>query len=461
MWTVPTAETANAVLPSVADHPYAPFIRTFTLDRFREVGKCQELLAQLPQSDLLPTQLGLLRAFEECKAPNLFRVQHLAIVRMDVIEYDVRLTAPRYHDQPSGILPLARNLLATSPYSPLARGLTVNSDWNTASKHADDWEMTAQHPQLLLHLGERYILLGRFDDAARCIERAIAISPEFKAYTLLADAYRNAKKMDQWQAALDRYLALNPPGLEPARVRVMIANELMRRKEWQKAKPYADAAAATGADWAMQCACACHEGLGEWEESEEWIRRSTERYETSYIRWFMWCKRTAHGDLAAATKVVTDRFQDVSQIAAPIDLQQMGFFYTLTGKPEQAMWAFKAWHKAEPTGDVSSLMLLLAHDENEEWELRDKILKNFPEGNGKSPLQWLPGLYRESLARGEKAKLDLVAADKQLAASPDKFQPVCAYFVGRFLEQHNQKADAIRYYRRCVDAPEVANGTEQ
>jgi hypothetical protein len=51
----------------------------------------------------------------------------------------------------------------------------------------------------------------------------------------------------------------------------------------------------------------------------------------------------------------------------------------------------------------------------------------------------------------------VAAADKHLAASADKFQPVCAYFVGGFLEQHDQKADAIRYYRRCVDAPEVAN----
>jgi tetratricopeptide (TPR) repeat protein len=328
--------------------------------------------------------------------------------------------------------------------------------WDDVSKNAAAWEKQAQHPVLLLHLGQRYIELKRSEDAVRCIENAIAISPDAIAFKLLAAGYKGAGKMDKWQEALERYIALNPPGLEPARVRVDLAKELMRQKQWQKAKPFADAAAATGADWAMQCASECYEGLGRWDESELWIRRSTERYENSYARWFMWCKRTGHGDLAAATKVVTDRFQDVSQIAAPVDLQQMGFFYDLTGKSEQAMWAFKAWHKAEPNGDVSTLMLLLALDENDEPELRDKVVKNYPDRN-KGPLDWLPVVFRESLARGEKAKLDLDAADKHIAGSAAKFQPVGCYFVGRFLEQRGHKADAIRYYRRCVDAPEVAN----
>lgn len=123
---------------------------------------------------------------------------------------------------------------------------------------------------------------------------------------------------------------------------------------------------------------------------------------------------------------------------------------------EQAMWAFKAWYKAEPKGDVSSLMFCVALDETDETALRDKVLKNYPERTT-GPLDWLPGLYRESLARGEKAKLDLTAVEKHIAATPVPSQRVACYFVGRILEQHGRKADAIRYYRRCVDSPQVVH----
>ena len=85
--------------------------------------------------------------------------------------------------------------------------------------------------------------------------------------------------------------------------------------------------------------------------------------------------------------------------------------------------------EAVPNGPVSSLMLVLALDENEEPALRDKVLKNHPDSK-KGPLDWLAVLFRESLARGEKAKLDLDAADKHIAGSPAQTQRVGCYFVG-------------------------------
>lgn len=51
-------------------------------------------------------------------------------------------------------------------------------------------------------------------------------------------------------------------------MRVDIARHFMGRKEWDKARPYADAAAQTYAGWAMLCAAECYEGLEDWDKAE-------------------------------------------------------------------------------------------------------------------------------------------------------------------------------------------------
>ncbi len=142
------------------------------------------------------------------------------------------------------------------------------------------------------------------------------------------------------------------------------------------------------------------------------------------------------------------------RLGVAVDVQA-GLGIVVTPGEMQAMWAFKALSKADPQNDVAALMLLLAQDEGDERAQRDKTIKIFPPGKG--PLQWLPVAFRETLDRGEMAKMDLKAADDRIAGMRAPLQPIAAYFVGRFLEQRGHKDDAIQYYRRSVSAPEADN----
>ena len=198
---------------------------------------------------------------------------------------------------------LARELLRVSPHAPLAPAVLIENDWwEDVEPKAAGWEKAfARHPTVQLALGQRYAKMKKYDDAERCLRATIELSPEYRAYQALADVYAARGRFDRWQATLDDYLEQEDIGLDHARVRVEIANALMARGDYKAARPYAEAAGETWAQWAMRCAADCTEALGDWDRSEMWIRRIAERYE-SPLEWYCWCHRTGRGDLAAARR---------------------------------------------------------------------------------------------------------------------------------------------------------------
>src|SRR5713101_5027550 len=139
-------------------------------------------------------------------------------------------------------------------------------------------------------LGYQYIQLRRWQDAERCLKHSVEITGDHYDYENLAKVYKAQGDTQRWKETLDEYLKQEDFGLDHARVRVEIAKHLMSHKEWEKAQPYAEAAAHTWAHWAMLCASECYEGMEDWEKSEQWIRRAAERYSSASISWFLWCK---------------------------------------------------------------------------------------------------------------------------------------------------------------------------
>ena len=97
------------------------------------------------------------------------------------------------------------------------------------------------------------------------LSRYIELSPDAWAYQTLAATYKEQGNIDRWKETLDEFLKkVEDPGLDHAKVRVEIANYYMGLKQWDKARPYAEAAAATWAGWAMSCAARCAEGEQDW-----------------------------------------------------------------------------------------------------------------------------------------------------------------------------------------------------
>src|SRR4051812_8195012 len=121
----------------------------------------------------------------------------------------------------------------------------------------------------------------------------------------------------------------------------------MSDRKWEKAQPYAEAAAETWAAWAMQCAVRCYEGLKDWERAELWVRRLSERYPTNSVgKWLDFCKRTGHGDVRLAQALVDQYRVAVGQAAVqaaeadradPDDPLAVGLSAWLKGAPKEAI----------------------------------------------------------------------------------------------------------------------------
>jgi hypothetical protein len=421
-------------MPLLADHPYQAYFEYYALfSGDRQSKSNQALYRAIDLAELSPSwpwefrnHAG--RTNEERFSPGL---KHLTEQHTDDTHNDL---GPLFRNPFGGEKPaLARRLLTVSPVNPLARASLVVEDWNNVRDEAAHWD----HPAVL---AERARVTGRNESAAKAVEifkMYVKRSPDFWAYQSLAGYYKVQDRLDLWEETLEEALKVEAFGLEHARVKQMLARHYMDRKEWKKALPHAEAAAGSGASWAMNVLGRCYEGLGEWEKAEALARGITARYPNECLTWFFWCARTGRGDLQGSIKAGLDGFRSNKVKTDPLLLAIDAVFRK---QPRQALDHVRTHTTKEPM--VKMLIILLA-EEVGQADVRDEAAAQLPADHWVGRLD---GLFRAA----RDGRLDLKAADELLAKQKAMYQGPGAYFVGRFLELHGQAAAALPYYERCA-----------
>ena len=128
-----------------------------------------------------------------------------------------------------------------------ARHILILNDWDNVKDEVAAWETDpGVSPPVLAALGWHYFQAKQYGNAERVLSRYAVLSPDLWAYQTLAGNFKAQGKLDRWQSTLDEFLAkVEDRGLDHATVRVEIANHYMNLKQWDKARPFAEAAAAT------------------------------------------------------------------------------------------------------------------------------------------------------------------------------------------------------------------------
>jgi tetratricopeptide (TPR) repeat protein len=449
-WNVPTDEYWEEVRPLVADHRFRPFLESYVTGPFSPAF--QALVVDLDTTDLGFNFIPLLRAADRQGPASPGHnangiVMHLA----DWTVRDLSMSLDLYPKPPSGP-DRARKLLAISPNSPLAMAHLIQDAWGEAEKNVDRWQkVVGDHPTFVAAMARHYVQAARTDDAEKALKRSIEFSPDLWAYQDLADIYRKRGDLAGAKKLLDDFLAKTEDhDLDHAKVRVSIANDLMKTGRYAEAWPYAEAAAQTGAGWAMTCAQNCAAGLKNWEAAEGYARASSERYPGSmWTVWFVFCERTGHGDIAAArawTKEISAGFLESPELSTDT-LFLISYVQLLCGDKAKAAAALRRVPKDEST-QVYVTSLAAAADLAGADEVRDAALERFCTAfKTTSPKSaQIFQLVRDALAGKKTASLDLKAVDDVIESIPRENRGNTAFEVAARLTASGHLDLAKRYW---------------
>ena len=313
-------------------------------------------------------------------------------------------------------------------------------------------------PALLGALGRKHIELKQFDEAEKYLKRYMELSPDLWVYESLASCYEARGDRDRWKATLDDFLAkTEDSGLQHAKVRVQLAKYLMKQKRWADAKKYAEPAAETWAAWAMTCASQCNEGLKDWERAELWIRRTAERYPgSSWAAWYLFCKRTGHGDVEAA-RAFAEAYLAAVEDRPDLAGAEAGRLLLLVGREDQ--------EGARVPGEgvcgsrlaaVEGIALILLADELGDKLRRGKMLDEFC---NRFAAKWprvvaIARLSRD--ANGDaKRPLDLAAVERLLDRLPASSRGNTEFLVGKYLFNRGQRESSRTHLQQAADARET------
>jgi tetratricopeptide (TPR) repeat protein len=381
---------------------------------------------------------------------------------MDDVANDLVITSkgvPDWH------VSAARRLLEVSPDSPYAKAVLVESDWPSVRKQAAAWEKDAgNQPALLVALGKHHDADGEYAAAVRCLEEAMRFAPEEETCYVLSRIYRQHGENEKWLATLENFLKTPDRGLAHARVREEIALRLMEDKQWAKALPYAEAAAQTGAAWAMMTAAYCHEGMRNWDAAEKYLQQVASAYQGSEAWWYFFCRRTGHGDVEAARRVAHDAIENydprVSDRCANYNYHiTAGPYFLLEKKYDKAL-RFYEEDFGQKNNPYVGLQIALLADRLKDFKKRDAALQRIKErsagymreatGKPRKELIALADLIQLDLAHGGKGEIDLEAAAKIRAGTDGKEQTNFNYFLGTYLDLHGKAKWATHYWTRCM-----------
>jgi tetratricopeptide (TPR) repeat protein len=237
-------------------------------------------------------------------------------------------------------------------------------------------------------------------------------------------------------------------GLQKAQAEVKIAEYYMTHGDPAQAVQYADAAAQTGAGWASLCAEKAHELAGDWDVAERYVAEEANHYANDATNWYFWCRRTGHGDEAAA-RALADRWVEQYQnnpnegfVFAIADV------YYLEGKIKEARDAYRRSFDARPD-PATALFVAMTSEQLKDTAARDEILKLANEKakgavnrTGRKRVEMIALVKYITEAFAGNRSLDDKKVEQLLYETPDTERTSIRYFAAWYARQRGENDKA-------------------
>ncbi len=347
-------------------------------------------------------------------------------------------------------------LLQVSPHCPAAWVAIIRAAPDYAFSHREQWSKEFGYkPQVLAAVAG----IKRKDsdpaDAILVLHNYISLSPDYWAYDQLATIYKDSNQMALWKETLDEFLKLPSEGLQQSNVRVEIADWLMDQGDYEAALPYVTEALESYSATSMYAGIRCYSGLGQLDEVVLWYDRLNERYGGREVEFLQWCQRNGSPEVNRAYAAAASGVDALVAHLPPDQLYVPGTLMLAAGKLPQAEQVFS--RAVENNTNARSLcfngmFLVLIAQELHDDKVRDATLQKMAALSDSSQATSIQLAKMLLTAVNENAgKLDVDQVGQLLKSTSRENQTNLNYVVGRWLELHDEKEQAITHYNRVFD----------
>jgi tetratricopeptide (TPR) repeat protein len=459
MLAAPADDYWREVRNDFTGHRYRPYLDILGLPDPEWVEGFRKFDDEIDLVDIEPPAVPMIQSLEAQGRPRCKLAWNIALAHADET---AEMAFGLSQTQEANKAIIARYILEFSPYQPYARAVLIDNAWDAVKDQVPTWEKESGNlPAIFAALARHYSAAKNYEEAKRVLLRYIDLSPDGGAFRLLAYNYKAQGMMDRWKEALEASLNEEDLGLDHARARVEIADYYMEQKQWDKAKPFAEQAAATWAEWAMLCAGRCAEGEKDWNRAETWYSRVTQRYpSTDWAVWYFFCKRTGQGNTAAASTSVEQYLAGVAGQPGLQNEEYAAYFNWLEGRVDMAKAEFAMAYNTR-TSVSAALGMAMIHDDEKNAARRDELLNELvAKHSEKAPKTVaLCRLLLESIFAPAEIKkpLDVVALDRTIESVPEEGRGNTELFVGWFLKNHDDAKNAKKYLEHCANSRHTMN----
>ena len=450
-----SAQFVEEARAMIADHPSRDYIEFYSgrLDQAHASHALQRLdLADVQLKDLYP--LAILNRFDprtyvEIWKRALFQTDQLLVPNHERL---ARLKA----DEPKGA-DWATELLDVDPTSPVARTVLVKSHWGMYRTKAAGWAQEQPwNTPLVAEIGHQYLKAKNYDEARPRLEAALARSPEPWIFLGLAEIYREQGRVDRWVAAAEEFVRQPDQGLDHAAISDNLARYLMKHGEFDRAWPWAERGAQSGAAWTMKTASECAEMRRDFPNAEAWIARTAQRYPGDWLEWVGWCLRTGRGHLDLASRLVWAQYDAGRPVTSANERFLLEHLGLILDRPDVTRALAEAQLAEDPAATVELAILAQACDRLGDAKARDEATDRLvlePKPTAPKTAASLVTLVEWHRHR-EDAPLAaaLARVDAILAEIPAANRMPTDALVAQFLILLGQPDEALPYLKRA-DVP--------
>lgn len=388
---------------------------------------------------------------------------------------------------------VANEMRQISRHLELANRMQIGITSKLTEKRLQQWESKIRDdPDSWFQLALRYEEFGQPEEARKALEKSLELKRTRYATKQLANYYKQEGDREKWRSLYLEYIEKTESlGLSHASVHALIAQDYIEYGQWELAQPHADFAARTYSASGLALAAKVAEALAQWEKSESLIRACSEHYPSgSGDYWFLWCVRTGRGDRQAARELAERMILSSGPEKSRDQWVKIGAFHLINQNPREALHAYRQAFKLTRSPTCAFMTAQLARklelagvgeetlrqlgaelDEREanleaagteasgedaSGKEKAKAAKATWEGSRVRDLAVISAarLIANYIAEGEISEKNEKELETRLAELTEVTRSAFCYFVAVELAEHDQHAEAEKFWRRSLVLPQ-------